>query len=144
MWTRPLYSPCERKGKPYYKQAAKEVARDKATSSLSPEVLHVNNLGQEHWIYTVTIRNSPLHSFALLTYHGRRTGHCKSCSSTAQALLQPAQPPVAGPNNPVEPNPAPLQLYSFSFLLVLLLLFRVFWLASPPRCSRRSVFICYR
>ena len=27
----------------------------------------------------------------------------------AQALLQPTQPPVAGPNNPVEPNPAPLQ-----------------------------------
>lgn len=30
------------------KEAAKKVPRDKATSSLSPEVLHVNNLSQEH------------------------------------------------------------------------------------------------
>ena len=59
----------------------------------------------------------------------------------AQALLQPAQPPVAGPNTPVEPNPSPLQLYNFSFFLVLFLLFRLFWLASPPRYSPRSVYI---
>ena len=30
------------------KQAAKQVPRDTGTSSLSLEVLHVNNLGQEH------------------------------------------------------------------------------------------------
>ena len=50
----------------------------------------------------------------------------------AQSLLQPVQPPVAGPNHPVEPNPAPLQVHSFSFLLVLFLLFRLSWLACTP------------
>ena len=30
------------------KQAAKQVPRDKATTSLSPEVPHVNNPGQQH------------------------------------------------------------------------------------------------
>ena len=30
------------------KQTAKQVPRDKATSRLSSEVLHLNNLGQQH------------------------------------------------------------------------------------------------
>ena len=49
----------------------------------------------------------------------------------AQALLQPSQPPVAGPNIPVEPNPAPLQVYSFSFLLVLFFLVQAFLACFP-------------
>ena len=36
----------------------------------------------------------------------------------AQALLQPVQPPVAGPNNPVEPNPAPIYTGTQFFFLV--------------------------
>ena len=76
------------------KQAAKQVPREKGTSSLSPEVLHVNNLGQEHWIYAVTIRTSPLHSFALLTNYGRRTGPCTSCSSTSSSVASAC--PTAG------------------------------------------------
>ena len=51
-----LLTTCKKRKKRTIKQAAKQVPRDKATSSLSPEVLHVNTLGQQHWIYTVTVR----------------------------------------------------------------------------------------
>lgn len=48
MWTRPLTHQVKEKKNRTIKEAAKKVPRDTATSSLSPEVLPVNNLSQEH------------------------------------------------------------------------------------------------
>ena len=44
LWTRPPYSTCDGKKNCIVKRAAKQVPRDKATSNLTPEVLHVNNI----------------------------------------------------------------------------------------------------